>query len=217
LERGTAAVIFDMDGVLLDSEPLHYQALSRVLGAEGHAWSEKDNERLLGTTVTDSFRIIAESVPLARPASAYIPIYDRAVVEVLSQPLEPSPGARDLLNQLRGLGLPLAVASSSLRSWIDATLRSLNIAGYFSAIVSGEDVENGKPAPDIYLRAAELLGVAPACCTAIEDAPNGILSAKRAGLRVIALRTPHTSRLSLEGADITVDCLEDIDVTQLDL
>jgi len=207
------AVIFDMDGVLLDSEPLHYEALSAVLAREGHEWTRKDNERLLGTTVVDSFRVIAETVPLAHPIESYIPVYDRQVLDILHRPLTPAPGALPLIRELRRLSVPMAVASSSLRSWIDATLASLGIADFFRVIVSGEDIENGKPAPDIYLRTAAILGNEPNVCLAIEDAPNGVLSAHAAGMQVVAVRTPYTRRLPLVGAALIVSSLEDLTVS----
>lgn len=211
----TRAVIFDMDGVLLDSEPLHYRALRDVLAGEGHEWTEKDNERLLGTTVADTFRIISQTVDLMRPHDDLIDIYNTEVLAILSGPLEPAPGLLHLLGRLRSHGVPIAVASSSLRDWIETTLGSLRIRAYFSIVVSGEDIKQGKPAPDIYLRTAELLDVPPVRCAAIEDAPNGIASAQAAGMRVIAVRTPYTVHLSLDAADYIVDGLADIDLAML--
>lgn len=211
----TRAVIFDMDGVLLDSEPLHYRALRDVLAGEGHEWTEKDNERLLGTTVADTFRIISQTVDLVRSHDDLIDTYNTKVLAILNGPLEPAPGLLPLLDLLRAHGVPIAVASSSLRDWIAATLGSLRIRAYFSIVVSGEEIENGKPSPDIYLRTADLLGVRPVHCAAIEDAPNGIASAHAAGMRVIAVRTPYTMDLSLDAADCIADALADIDLAML--
>ena len=211
------AVIFDMDGVLLDSEPLHYRALSRVLAEDGFEWTEKDNEQLLGTTVADTFRIIGENLPLTRSIDSYVATYESRVLEILNGPLEPAAGVRDLLMRLRSARVPLAVASSSRRSWIEATLLSLGVAQFFDAVVSGDEVARGKPEPDIYIRAAVLLGLPPGRCTAIEDAPNGVLSANRAGMRVIAVRTPYTRHLALDGADAEVDTLESVDDRMLGL
>lgn len=208
-------VVFDMDGVLVDSEPLHYHALSSVLAAEGHAWTEEDNERLLGTTVEDSFRIISQTVPLSKPVDSYVSNYDDMVLSLLKGPLDPAPGVMSLLQGIRVRGAPTAVASSSYRSWIAATLRSLGLTRYFSVTVSGEDVSHGKPAPDIYLAAARKLNLHPSECVAIEDAPNGALSAKRAGLRVVVVRTPYTAHLEMPPADLTVDSLEELPADDL--
>lgn len=209
------AVVFDMDGVLIDSEPLHYQALHEVLAAEGHNWTEQDNERLLGTTVPDTFRIIGDTIPLENPPEAYIETYEAMVLGILEGELQAAPGVASLLEALKERRMPLAVASSSRRSWVDATLRSLEIRDYFSSVITGDDVENGKPAPDIYLLTAETLGFSPAACCAIEDAPNGILAAKRAGMRVVAVRTLYTQHLSLDGADRLVNSLLELDVSAL--
>jgi HAD superfamily hydrolase (TIGR01509 family) len=206
-----------MDGVLLDSEPLHYEALSRVLAEDGFEWTERENEQLLGTTVADTFRIIGESLPLTRTTESYLGIYEARVIELLSRPLEPAPGVKPLLARLKSAHVPLAVASSSQRSWIQATLRSLDVAQFFDVVVSGDEVARGKPEPDVYLRTADLLDVFPGRCTAIEDAPNGVLSAKRAGMYVVAVRTPYTRLLTLEGADVVVDTLEGIDDRTLGL
>jgi beta-phosphoglucomutase-like phosphatase (HAD superfamily) len=104
------------------------------------------------------------------------------------------------------------VASSSPRSWIAATLRSIGLGDVFPVIVSGDDVprDRGKPDPAIYLLAAQRLGVAPGRCLAIEDSPNGVLSAHRAGMRVIGVRTSYTAHLRLEGADQVVDSLVEL-------
>lgn len=213
--RRSDAVIFDMDGVLLDSEPLHFEALRSVLATDGFDWSETDNEELLGTTVHDTFVIIGTRRPLTRPIESYLTVYEAAVLEVLSRPLQPSLGVKELLDDLQARRIPLAVASSSRRSWIEATLRSLGIDQYFGVVVSGDEVDRGKPAPDIYLRASEILGVPPERCTAIEDAPNGVLSAHNAGMRVIAVRTPYTRHLTLEGADEVVDSLDQVDLDDI--
>lgn len=206
------AVIFDMDGVLLDSEPLHFKALQRVLQDDGFDWTETDNEELLGTTVRDSFRIIGKRRALTRSVDSYVQIYESAVLDVLSHPLEPAPGVVKLLVALKDRGVPVAVASSSQRSWIEATLHSLAIDHFFGIVVAGDEVARGKPAPDIYLRTSERLGIRGDRCTAIEDAPNGVLSAHAAGMYVIAVRTPYTRHLPVEGADLVVDSLDEVTV-----
>lgn len=209
----TEAVIFDMDGVLLDSEPLHFAALNQVLSVEGHSLTPEDNEHILGTTLEDTFRHVGSRFQLRDPIDTYFQRYDETILHVLNQSLEPNPGVVRLLEQLRSRGVRLGLASSSRRSWVEATLKSLGILEYFSAVVSGDEVTRGKPHPDIYLRTAKLLDASPQECTAIEDAPNGILAAKRAGMRVIAVRTVYTAGLDLTEADVVVDSLEDLDIS----
>jgi beta-phosphoglucomutase-like phosphatase (HAD superfamily) len=118
-----------------------------------------------------------------------------------------------LVTRGRELGLRLGVASSSRRIWIDATLSSLGLAGTFDAIVSGDDVERGKPDPRIYLLAAQRVGIPPPRCLAIEDSPNGIESARQAGMVVLGVRTAYTAHLRLDGAERIVDSLAELDIS----
>ena len=203
------AVIFDMDGVLLDSEPLHLDAINAVLGAEGHHLSTQDNELYLGTTLEHTWRNLHAKFGLRASLAHYLPIYDATVLRLLGQPLTPNPGVRELIAAFQAHGLKLGVASGSQRAWIDATLRSLGVADAFPVVVSGDSVRQGKPEPEIFLRTAELLGIAPARCLVIEDAPNGILAAQRAGMRVVALRTHFTRHLDLGTPDFLIDSLTD--------
>jgi HAD superfamily hydrolase (TIGR01509 family) len=206
------AVIFDMDGVLIDSEPLHFDVLSTLLAADGYVISRAENEEFIGTTTEAMFEALVTRHRLPRSAADYLAIYDETVVEVLSRPHEPQPGVVPLIRTLRAGGIPLAVASSSRKTWIAATLRSLHLADTFDAIVSGEEAGRSKPDPAIYLLAAERLHVTPARCLAIEDAPNGVESARRAGMTVVGVRTPYTAHLSLNGVIETLDSLADLDL-----
>jgi HAD superfamily hydrolase (TIGR01509 family) len=209
------AIVFDMDGVLLDSEPLHYAALRSVLGAEGVTYSSTENEEFIGSTVEHLFSTLMRRYTLRRSMPEYIDLYDAAVLNVLATPRAPAAGVQELLTAADKLGVRLALASSSRRAWIDATLRAIGLPTTFEVIVSGDDVTRGKPDPEIYLQAAARLGLKADRCLAIEDAPNGVLSARRAGMPVIGVRTPYTSHLELEGTLVTVDSLSDLDPRQL--
>jgi HAD superfamily hydrolase (TIGR01509 family) len=205
------AVIFDMDGVLIDSEPLHFEVANEVLGAVGHTLSREENEEFIGTTTEFFWDTLIDRKGLPHPKLYYDQQYDLAVLRVLSRTWPAAPGVPELVDKLRGAGVPLAVASSAKRTWIEATLRSIGLPDAFQTLVAGDDVSDGKPAPDIYLLAAERLGVPPARCLAIEDSPNGVLSATRAGMTVVGVRTPYTAHLRLEGARIVVDSLAELD------
>lgn len=205
-----AAIVFDMDGVLLDSEPLHYQALSSVLRADGVSLSRAANEAFIGSTVEATFGALIAQYGLPRSMAEYIQTYDAAVLEVLEAPRQPADGVVDLLCAARARGMRVALASSSRRLWIDATLRSIGLSRAFEVVVSGDDVQHGKPDPEIYLLAASCLGLPPEHCLAIEDAPNGVLSARRAGMSVIGVRTSYTAHLELEGVLYTVDSLKEV-------
>lgn len=204
-----------MDGVLVDTEPLHLRALNEVLARAGYHLPEAENEQLLGLTFQATWAFLVQRFNLQERMHEYAAEYDDAVVRILSEPLAPAPGVRKLLRDLQGLGVPLALASSAKRRWIEATLGSLGVRPYFPIAVSGEDVTNGKPAPDIFLLTAERLGFAPPACLVIEDSPNGIAAGRRAGMDVLAVRTPSTAHLELSEATMIVDSLENLDLDAL--
>jgi HAD superfamily hydrolase (TIGR01509 family) len=208
------AVIFDMDGVLIDSEPLHYRVANRVLSVDGLSdMDRKDYERFLGTTVEAMFEALNDQYHLRRSLAEFVAHYDQALLAALEEPREPSAGVKLLIARLRSLGLQLAVASSSRRAWVDATLRSIGLWTAFDTVVSGDDVQHGKPDPEIYLLAAERLGVRPERCLAIEDSPNGVQSARSAGMAVLGVRTQYTAHLHLDGVERTVDSLAELDLS----
>jgi HAD superfamily hydrolase (TIGR01509 family) len=209
-----AAVIFDMDGVLIDSEPLHFGVLNEVLMADGHSVSFAEYEEFIGTTTDSMWNTLIERWVLARPRAEYEARYDEAIVRMLSsREWPPQPGVISLLARVRELGMRLGVASSSKRSWIEATLRSLRLGDVFEVVVAGDEVQDGKPHPEIYLRTAARLRVPPERCVAIEDSPHGTLSACQAGMSVLAVRTPYTAHMELPGAGRIVNSLAELDLT----
>lgn len=215
--RGLRAVVFDLDGVLVDSEPLFHEAINRVLSQEGVApLSVEEYGRLLGTTVEETWRTIQGWRRLPQKLAYYLERYDPAVREVLQEQMVPQPGVLRLLNDLKKRGVPRAVASSSLRSWVDLKLGVLGIAEEFDAIVGGDEVARGKPAPDIYLEAARRLGVPPTSCLAIEDSPPGIASAVAAGMFTVAVRTASTAGMNLQQATIVLNSLGEFNLTLLE-
>jgi HAD superfamily hydrolase (TIGR01509 family) len=208
------AIVFDMDGVLLDSEPLHYAALNTALGRDGLRLGRDEYEHFIGTRTEAMLSDLIARYQLPRSQAEYLRDYDAAVVEQLQEPRSPADGVGALMQFARGLGMRLGLGSSSRRLWIDATLRSLGLAGAFDAIVSGDEVSVGKPDPQIYLLAATRLGIPPTACLAIEDAPNGVASARAAGMTVLGVRTPYTAHLQLADVMETVDSLADLDLDQ---
>ena len=206
-----AAVIFDMDGVLVDGEPLHFAIARRMLADEGVEFGMADYQRYLGTTLEHTWADLAERYSLARGYADYAARYHREVTRSYEEDAELLPGAADLLQRLRERGLPIALASSSDRVWVDAAIHGLGIAARFDATVAGDEVSAGKPDPEIYLAAAAKLGVEPADCIAVEDAPAGIASARAAGMSVVAVRTEMTAGLELE-ADRVIDRLDQFEL-----
>ena len=209
------AVIFDLDGVLWDGEPLYHEAFNVVLAPLGHHVSEDDYNQVIGQSVEACWDWMWERFKLADPAASFLPAYGRAVLQLLERPVEPLAGVRPLLGKLRRLGVPIAVASASLRAWVDTTLRGLGLADAFDATVSASEVASAKPAPDLYLAAAARLGVAPERCLAVEDTLAGVRSAKAAGMFAVQLRAASTALPPLAEADLVLDSLEDFNFSLL--
>ena len=210
---GFRAVIFDLDGVLWDGEPLYHEAFNVVLAPLGHRVSEDDYNQVIGQSVEACWDWMWERFKLTEPAASFLPAYDQAVLRLLQRPAEPLPGVRSLLRELRRLGVPIGVASSSLRPWVDATLRGLALEHAFDATVSASEVAAAKPAPDLYLAAAARLGVPPQRCLAVEDTLAGLRSAKAAGMFAVQLRAASTALPPLEEADLVLDTLEGFDLS----
>ena len=204
---GYQAVIFDMDGVLADSEPLYEQGINEVLADFGLAISEEEHTQLLGTTVKATWDAIFEWHSPPESYDACVARYDQAMGRLLSAPRDPLPGVRETLAELRRRNVPLALASSSWPNWIDALLKSTALGGAFDVIVSSTAVENGKPAPDIFLHTAKLLGVPPEQCIVVEDSRSGVTAAKAAGMYAIQLRAASTALPPLPEADLVLESM----------
>jgi len=193
---------------VVDSEPTHERANAEWLAGLGTALAPDLAEAMMGRRVRDLTDVIAGQAGLG-PDEAFAgreAVFWRLLGE--QQALPPMPGLHAALVRLAGAGLPLAVASSGTRTYVEHVLERLGVAGAFAAVVSGEEVASGKPAPDVYLLAAERLGAEPADCVAVEDAPHGIAAARAAGMRVVAVPHARTEALDLNRADVVVADLE---------
>lgn len=209
------AVIFDMDGVLVDGEPLHFAAARSLLAEYGAELREDDYRQFIGQTVDDNFARVQELYGVTVSQAEYQGRYTERVLEQYRNHSEPTPGARALLESLRDGAVPCGLASSSLRVWVETALDGLGLREFFAVTVAGDEVSRGKPEPEIYLAAASQLGVAPESCLVIEDAPAGIAAGRAAGMRVVGVRTEMTAGLSLEGAERIIDSLEDFELEWL--
>jgi HAD superfamily hydrolase (TIGR01509 family) len=199
------AVIFDLDGVLLDSEPIYLAATNAVLALEGKYLSPDENAQYIGNRFRDMLADIIPKMGLAHDVDYYVEATRGAVLEAFGGPLDPPPGAQVLLERLVDHGVPRAVGSSNTHAWVETILTNLGVREHFPIVVGGDDVAHGKPAPDIFLRCAELLGVEPGRCVVIEDSVHGVLAARSAGMTAIGLRTASTATLVLEGCLAVVD------------
>jgi HAD superfamily hydrolase (TIGR01509 family) len=184
------AVVFDLDGVLLDSEQVWDEAREQLARERGGRWHDRAQRDMMGMSSTEWSRYMSDVIGLPEPPEEI----NREVVSRLAtryrRHLPAIPGAREAVERLAARW-PLGLASSSNRELIDLALELLGVKRLFMATVSSEEVARGKPAPDVYLEAARRLGVDPTRTAAVEDSHNGILAAKAAGMRVIAIPNRH--------------------------
>lgn len=202
-----------MDGVLVDGEPLHFETINELLGREGKSISLEVYKPYMGTKT--GWADMIEDFKLEHPREHYSPIYREMVLARYRERSEPLPGAVEVVTALRAAGQKLAVASSSIRPWVEACLARIGLRDAFDELVTGSDIKEGKPDPEIYLLAASKLGVDPTHCLAVEDAPAGIESARRAGMKVWAVRTEYTRDLVLPNPDREYESLEDVDIRDI--
>jgi HAD superfamily hydrolase (TIGR01509 family) len=184
-ERSTA-VLFDMDGLLIDSEPLWLAAETAVMERLGAGWTEADQQALLGGSLDRTVRhLLAKATRPQRPEVVAEWLMSGIEDRVRREGVPLQPGARELLTEVAAAGLPHALVTSSERGFMDAVLDSTGLR--FDVTVCADDVGVTKPDPEPYLLAGKLLGVDPARCVALEDSPNGVASAEAAGCRVFAV------------------------------
>jgi HAD superfamily hydrolase (TIGR01509 family) len=208
------AVVFDLDGVILDSEELWDEVREGLARQHGGHWSERAQADMMGMSSTEWSKYMHDVVGLAEsPEEINREVVER-MVDRYTQQLPLIGGAVDAVKRLAA-EWPLGLASSSNRELIDRALDVSGLAPYFQATVSSEEVARGKPAPDVYLEVARRLGVDPADAAAIEDSANGIRSAHAAGMRVVAIPNhafpPPDDVLAL--ADVVLDSIKQLDPT----
>ncbi|WP_378731241.1 HAD family hydrolase [Nocardia brasiliensis] len=184
-----AAVLWDMDGTLLDSEKLWDVAVRELAREHGHEMTDELRHALIGASGPDALRLIftglgIESTPAALGAAG--DFLERRVTELMTGPIPWRPGAKDALALVRAAGLASALVTNTKRSLTEFGLDTLG-RDFFDVSVCGDEVARGKPAPDVYQRAAELLGVEPRDCVAVEDSPTGTRAAWAAGCAVIVI------------------------------
>jgi HAD superfamily hydrolase (TIGR01509 family) len=209
------ALIFDFDGLLVDTETPAYESWRVLYGEYGHDLSLELWKDALGTS--HGFDPLEHLETLLGRALDRASDFERrrALKAAMSADQPLLPGAREILAQARDLGLPCAVASSSDRAWIDAWIDRHAIRDAFACIRTADDVTMTKPAPDLFLSAAACLGVAPPACLVFEDSPNGILAARAAGMRCVAVPGAITSQLALPPADLVLTSLDALPLRQI--
>ncbi len=206
------AVIFDMDGVIIDSEPLHARAAVLALADYGVTLTTEYCYSFIGSTAKHMLEVIRDTYHLPVSLSELVEANARAKAQLVAKEgYPPIPYVRELMEDLSAHGITLAIASSSPYEDILNTVRRLNLEPYLTHIVSGMQVAHPKPAPDIFLAAADALGVQPCECVVIEDSFNGVTAARAAGMAVLGFANPNSGNQDLWKAHSICESFASID------
>jgi HAD superfamily hydrolase (TIGR01509 family) len=184
-----AAVVFDLDGVLVESEHLWEENWTRHSADSGYAWQQTDTATVQGMSVPEWSGYMAERIGRGTPGEIAESVIDGMIGALHGGRVELLPGSREMVTAAADR-VPIAVASSAPRRLIEAVLEAVRLRSRFAACVSSEEVPRGKPSPDVYLEAARRIGVAPELCAGVEDSSNGLRAAAAAGMTVIAIPNP---------------------------
>jgi beta-phosphoglucomutase len=212
------AAIFDMDGVLVDTYRAHYESWAELTRSEGLRFTEEDFARTFGCT---SREILSE---LGRQQGRDVSVEEVAAMDarkeaafrrIISANVPVMPGALELLAGLHAAGFRLALGSSAPPENVELVVARLALGRWLDATVTGRDVTRGKPDPQVFLLAAQRLGVPPARCVVIEDAPVGIAAARAAGMAAVGLASTGRTRASLAAADLVIDRLDELSPDRL--
>jgi len=212
------AIIFDMDGVIVDSE-LHWKSLEGFfLESLVPGWTPADQSKIIGLSLDNLYAMLRDTYGMKESQEAFLLEYHKMAAGIYQDKASLLPGFRDLLDTLLQSRIPLAIASSSHRSWIEMVLVKFNLHSAFPVVVSAQEVGGrGKPAPDIYLYTAEKLSVKPEDCVVIEDSKNGVLSAGNAGMFCVGIRNGFNEEQDISAADVIIEGYEGLQVTGLEL
>ena len=190
------ALIFDLDGLLVDSEPLAARAMADFLRRYGYEPRPEVAAQVLGRRLPEAIAIVRNAYGLEPPVAELTRIYGEMRLAALRGSVRPMPGAADVIAFGRAARLRLALATSGQRAHADLSLAESGLAGLCDAEATGDEVERGKPAPDLFLLAAERLGVEAPACVVFEDSPLGVAAAVAAGMRAVAVPNQRTRHLS---------------------
>ncbi|NFG22962.1 HAD family phosphatase [Clostridium botulinum] len=210
------AFIFDMDGVIIDSEPIHRQVHGEIMNTLGINISKGELALYAGATNEYIFTKLKERYGIKKSISELMDYKSKLIInKVKEESLEPINGIRELLNALRKNNIKIAIGSSSPRSLIEAVIDKFNLHSAFDCIVSGEEVERSKPYPDVYIEVSKKLGINPEKCIVVEDSHNGVQAAKSAGMKCIGFNNVNSGNQDLSKADVRVDTIRKIDIYNL--
>jgi HAD superfamily hydrolase (TIGR01509 family) len=199
------AIIFDMDGVIVDSE-IHWKTTEGFfLQSLIPGWTTDDQDRIIGLGVLDLYRQLVDTYHMQKTQDEFLAIYQEMANEIYGQKVSLIEGFSELLTALNAQHIPVALASSSPTSWINIMLDRFRLRDSFQVVVSADELDGqGKPSPAIYLHTAQRMGVRPDKCIAIEDSKNGVLSAKNAQMFCVGFRNGFNDEQDLSQADIII-------------
>ena len=209
--RKLEAVLFDMDGVVVDSEPLWTEAEKQLLARRNLPYSPSLKTAMMGRDARGAVGFLMEHYALAESLGELIEERNQLIAELFKEHLKAIPSALELVRSVIAAGTMTGLVSSSPKPLVELALEKLGATGLFDLTLSGDQVVRGKPAPDIYITAAEKLGVRPEYCLVIEDAPHGVAAAKDAGMCCLAIST-SVRVVELAMADKVVRGFEEVDI-----
>jgi HAD superfamily hydrolase (TIGR01509 family) len=202
------AVVFDNDGLLLDTEDAWTRAETALFARYGSTFTAEHKRQLIGTSPATSAAKLEVMLGMPGRGAALMDELHELVMEETLAGVPPLPGALELLEAVRAAGKPVGVASNAARAFVERVLSGAGLLdGHFDVVVTADDVENPKPAPDLYLAACAALGAEPGRSAALEDSATGVAAARAAGMFVVAV--PHFRDLPIDGASLTVESLAD--------
>lgn len=210
------AVLFDMDGVIIDSEPLHMKAFQVAMSNYGLELSDEYCYQFIGRTDRYMVEVLIKEWNLSDSVEKVLQLKSN-ILENLEkvEGYPPVPYVKQLIKNLYENKIKLAIASSSPMSAIQYTAKTQGLTSYFAEYVSGTEIEHSKPAPDIFLKSAKMLDVDPVECLVIEDSEHGVAAAKAAGMTCVGFFNPNSGNQNLSKADIIVEGFEEIDYNYL--
>ncbi len=207
------AVIFDMDGVIVDSEGYWRITEKQLLSRISRKWSNEDKERTTAVSLDYLYSYVKDNLKIHVTKDEFDRKFDELALVIYKEKVTLIPGVLELIRKLSTRGMPIAIVSSSPKRWVDMVIERFSLGRFFKLIVTPDDLNGkGKPAPDIYLLAAKRLGIQPRDCMAIEDSRNGVESAKAAGMFCIGYNGLPDNNQDLSKADLIVNDLNKIDI-----
>ncbi len=213
---GLKAVIFDMDGVIIDSEPMHVKIETNLFEKLGVEIQKSDHESYIGMPIEDLWTKVKNDFNLTNDVEELMENHRQEIYNYMSSTdLPVLPNVKKIITEVHEQNLKLAVASSSPKEIINLVVERLELKNSFNFLISGEEVTKGKPDPEIFIEAAKQLSVSPEECLVIEDSKNGVIAAKESGMKCIGFQNINSGSQDLSKADDIIDSMEKLTLTRI--